>query len=96
MICKTPDCISRAGISGYCNRCAQHALVVLRTTAILDDVPPPEPPPIKPARLLKCLICPQRDHLTIDGLCRCCAEEYAAARAVIPLSLYEYLLWRSA
>ena len=43
-----------------------------------------------------CLCCPQRDHLTADGLCRTCAAEYAAARSVRPFSVYEWLLWRSA
>ena len=96
MICKSHDCVSRAGPSGYCPRCAQHALLALQTEAILEGNTAPEPPAIRPIRPPMCLVCPQRDHLTPDGLCRTCAVEYAAARNVHPLSVYEWLLWRSA
>lgn len=96
MICKTPACISRAGISGYCNRCAQHGLLALRSESLMEDAPPPEPPDIQPRRLPMCLCCPQHDHLTPDGLCSTCAVEFAAARELMPFSLYEWRLWRSA
>ena len=58
MICETSACLTRAGTSGYCNRCAQHALLALRSTAILEDAPLPDIPDIQPIRRPQCLACP--------------------------------------
>ena len=96
MICKTTSCLSHAGISGFCNRCAQLALMAKQTEAMLTDEPLPGLPDIQPIRPPQCLACPTRAHLSADGLCPTCASEFARLNGVHTMSIYEWLLWKSA